>query len=103
MNLDSSEGLLLGPGRLAAAIEFEQGEQRHRLREAVLAAEDVIEVEGTAGPEEIANHSEPALQRDGAPDVTGVRLGWNRQQVAESGAEPIGVVGLGRRVECRAS
>ena len=75
VHLDPPEGLLLRPGRLAAAVELEQGEQRHRLGEAVLVAEGLVEVERLAGA-----RADPGPRRAAAASVTVVRMcrvsGW---------------------------
>jgi hypothetical protein len=62
-------------------VQLEQGEERHRLGQAVLAPEGVVEVEVAAAPrEKLAKHAQPALQGNGRPYVADVgRLGDPQQ------------------------
>ena len=55
MHLDPPEGLLLGPGRLPAAVELQECEQRDGLGEAILGPERVVEVQRLAALEQVAD------------------------------------------------
>ena len=98
-DLDRAERLALLPGHLALAVELEQGEQRHRLGQPVLAAELLVEVDAGAAGEGVAQGAQAPLQRDGRADVADVDRRRHGQQVAERGAEPVGVIGGGRGVD----
>src|SRR3954470_1323641 len=99
LHLDGSEQVLLRPRRLAALVHLEQGKERHRLGQPILVSEHLVEVETATARQQLAKHPEPALERNGGPDVAGVRLGLHPQQVAEGLTEPRRVVDLARGLE----
>ena len=89
---DRPEEALLLPGRLTAFVQLEQGEDRHRLGQAVLLAEELVEVELAPAREQVAQHPEPPLERDGRPDVRGVRSVGDPQQLADRLSESAAVI-----------
>src|SRR4051794_1940605 len=98
-DLDRPQRLALLPGRLAPSVELEQGEEGYRLGEAVLAADLLVEVDAALAGERRAQPLESLLQRDGRSDVSDVDLGRRGQEVAEGGAELLGVIDGGRGID----
>jgi hypothetical protein len=84
-------------------MKLQQREQGDSLSEPVLAREQRVEREARPAGEQLAQHAEPPLERDGRPDVARVRGGRNPEQAADRLAELLRVVGDARRLQRHAS
>src|SRR5436190_15412986 len=96
--MDGPEQLALLPAGLAALVHLEQREEGHRLGQAVLGGEHLVEVEALALREQGAEDPEPALQRDGRADVARVWLGGHTEQGTEGLRELLRLIHLRRCV-----